>query len=84
MLLRKNSKSKRVPTWSYMELMKLDALLAEGISLYNDGHALTMTKLFSKAGISPGSNTVGTKRRTLIVFAFGKKETQKNTRSTGN
>ncbi|KAG8246265.1 hypothetical protein J6590_088166 [Homalodisca vitripennis] len=36
-----------------------------------------MTKLFTKAGISPGSNTVRPKRRTLIVFAFGKKETEK-------
>ncbi|KAG8261005.1 hypothetical protein J6590_084135 [Homalodisca vitripennis] len=37
---------------------KLDALVAEGICLYNEGHAMIMTKLFSKAGISPGSNTV--------------------------
>lgn len=36
---------------------KVEALVAEGVCTYNEGYLLTMTKLYTKAGISPGNNT---------------------------
>lgn len=54
----------KCPKTIFTAKRKLDAVVAEGICLYNEGHAMTITKLFSKAGISPGSNTLRLAQKT--------------------
>lgn len=53
----------KCPKTIFTGLKKLQALVAEGVCLYNEGHLQTMTKLYTKTGISPGINMVHLARK---------------------
>lgn len=48
----------KCPKTIFTSKMRVEAGVAEGISVYNEGYLLTMTKLLKTSGISPGRTTV--------------------------
>lgn len=47
----------KCPKTVFTAKRKVEAAVGEGISIYNEGHLLTMTQLMKKVGLSPGTNT---------------------------